>query len=905
MPSPPLPTARRPVRVVVATTSLLSFTPVWRAAVLVLGELGLAAFIALSIAEPRLGPAAPWFILGAVVVSLAVRMVDLEASALLVTGGLYGAVGTAFGRPAAAAAAAAVFVGSLAIGALAAMVGGRYLASGIRAISGSSEAVRTLLTDEFSTAISIGLLALVWWWQRQGRRPSSRTLARGVTAVVGVLAVLVIWALFTAVSYGSPLPPLPSPSILTLLEGVGYCLFVVGGGEVLARVVPELPPPKIRNLGRTAALVSAYGLLVTAALGILGATVASPFLRATWLDTPAVALALALRAPLWIRLPLAVGLALAAATLALMAAYRAGIGAQTILVRLAEDGALPESLRALHNRFGTPWRVINLGALAQIGLVLLSAGAISRVASLYAVIVGWAALLRIAALIRLRTARPGGRPFRVPLNPTFAGREWPLGLALIGILLTSCMTALFVGGEPVWLGGTLLLAAVAASLFASERASAGRSGLRHDFLEEFQFSTAVDADSRTLNARAGSVLVPVRKPHVLTHLAAALDSAGPRDVVAMTVRLIGLDVSDDLSRDQRVTDDERQLLSAVVALAERRGRAVRLMIVPSVNVFDAIIQTAIRLHSSEIFTGESETLSADDQARLLGEAWERSPKSDAADVRLVIHHGSGRTDAYHLGAHAPALGADDLRLIHTLWLDLVKTVGPHVHHRDVVRAALTHMDQQLNGPAREQTLDVVREVARPADELSAVVRARDFTRLRDMVRNRPPGDLAQIMTDLSLEDQVVVFRMLPRKVAAATFEYLSHEDQEALLRTMAQDDVAAHPERHVAGRPDHVPRGTAGPGDAAAACAAPARRARSRPDAARLSGRVDRPFDDPRLHRGAGAPDGAGGARLHPRARAGQRNLERDLRGRRHGVLVDDSAFASCCWPRRQRGWPT
>jgi magnesium transporter len=48
-----------------------------------------------------------------------------------------------------------------------------------------------------------------------------------------------------------------------------------------------------------------------------------------------------------------------------------------------------------------------------------------------------------------------------------------------------------------------------------------------------------------------------------------------------------------------------------------------------------------------------------------------------------------------------------------------------------------------------------------------------------------------LLTDLSLEDQVLVFRVLPRKDAASVFEYLSTDAKEALLKTMAQEDVAA------------------------------------------------------------------------------------------------------------------
>jgi hypothetical protein len=180
----------------------------------------------------------------------------------------------------------------------------------------------------------------------------------------------------------------------------------------------------------------------------------------------------------------------------------------------------------------------------------------------------------------------------------------------------------------------------------------------------------------------------------------------------------------------------------------------------------------MRLRSADIFVGESSTLSAEDQARLLGDAWERADKSEALDVRLVIHHKSGRADTYHLGAHPPSLTSGDLDLIHRLWLDAVKTVGPHVHHDDVVRAALKQMERQPTGPQRDDAVAAIREEARPAEELAGVLHARDYARLRDLLRNRHASDVASLLTALSVEDQAVVFRVMPRKDAAAVFEYL-------------------------------------------------------------------------------------------------------------------------------------
>ena len=60
-----------------------------------------------------------------------------------------------------------------------------------------------------------------------------------------------------------------------------------------------------------------------------------------------------------------------------------------------------------------------------------------------------------------------------------------------------------------------------------------------------------------------------------------------------------------------------------------------------------------------------------------------------------------------------------------------------------------------------------------------------------MMRNRSASDLAQALTELDLDGQVVAFRVLPRKAAATVFEYLSHHEQRALLKAMAQEEVAS------------------------------------------------------------------------------------------------------------------
>ena len=114
-----------------------------------------------------------------------------------------------------------------------------------------------------------------------------------------------------------------------------------------------------------------------------------------------------------------------------------------------------------------------------------------------------------------------------------------------------------------------------------------------------------------------------------------------------------------------------------------------------------------------------------------------------------------------------------------------------MHHRDVVRAALKRMEEELSGPDRDAALELVRQTARSADELASVLKARDFGRLREMLRNRPASDLAAVLSELALEDRVLLFRILPRKAAAATFGYLSVDAQNALMKAMGSEEVAA------------------------------------------------------------------------------------------------------------------
>src|SRR5471030_2133719 len=84
-------------KVVVATTVMLSFISFWRAAAIVLSDLASSAYYVGGIAETAIGKSAPWFILGIMLFSYAVRAVYIESCSMFVRGGVYRVVSEALG----------------------------------------------------------------------------------------------------------------------------------------------------------------------------------------------------------------------------------------------------------------------------------------------------------------------------------------------------------------------------------------------------------------------------------------------------------------------------------------------------------------------------------------------------------------------------------------------------------------------------------------------------------------------------------------------------------------------------------------------------------------------------------------------------------------------------------------
>jgi magnesium transporter len=786
----PFSRAPRPLRVVLSTPALLTFVSTWKAGTLAIAQLGIAAFFLAGVLAPTFG-GAPWIALAVALLTALVRAVDIESWALLIPGGVVGRVQHAFGGRTTSAAMVAVLLERLLLAALGALVVGHYVAgvvvpltSRVRYLAGMSD---------LATLAAAVLVGAVWLRARTGHDPLGSKAGRRMWTGLSLLTLLVVWAMFSLRSgaiqrdvYVMPAAPGWTPwshvnTALFALLALGYAIPAIGGGDALSRAAHDFAPPRLRALRRIGLAATLFAFLV-----ILGGTVLFALLVpqaewSRWAELPLIGLAEHVRGPWWIRLVLGMAMATAAFLLLSPTVAVALADAETALQRLSTHTARFKGLAHLHHRFGTPARTIDVTVIATIAAMLAAGGRAVTLAHAYALAVAVLLALKALTLIRLRRTIPQ-TPYRMSFNIRFGKSELPLGLLFVLVVVSLTSAVMLAAGDPPAIAYVTVFVVLTLGYGSARQIEQERP-------EEVEPLPPVEMSTAGVTPRPGCVLVPVRNPHALDHVAAALRAAGDREVVVMTVRVHNGEISG--TDGAPITRYEQALFQEVVSIAERLGHSVQLLVVPARNVVDAIVATILRLRSSDVFVGESSTLSSEGQARILGDAWDAIDKPEPLDVRLVIVHRTGRTDTYHIGAHPPALTPTDLELIHRLWLDAVRTVGPHVHHHDVVRAALIQMEEQLSGPQRDRALTTLREIARPAGDVADVLRAHDYGRLRDMLWNRDASDVATLLSELSVEHQVVAFRIMPRKDAAAVFEYLSHDDKEALLKAMAQEDVAA------------------------------------------------------------------------------------------------------------------
>src|SRR4029077_16140311 len=181
-------------------------------------------------------------------------------------------------------------------------------------------------------------------------------------------------------------------------------------------------------------------------------------------------------------------------------------------------------------------------------------------------------------------------------------------------------------------------------VFSISERRAHRGGAAHMEMDQFNLELESELSPAAVGARPGNILVPVSNHFNLYHLGNVLDRVKPgrRDVVLLHVRLLQRSASgeNELDADQLFGSIEQRLFTQALSMAEKRGKSIRLAVVAANDLWDGILRAATSLQSSTIVVGHSAKEQTEEQARQVGEAWEKLG-DQKPQFNLEIHMPNG------------------------------------------------------------------------------------------------------------------------------------------------------------------------------------------------------------------------------------------------------------------------
>jgi amino acid transporter len=720
------------VRLVVASSVMLTFISFWRAAAVVLNDLGSSAFYAGGIAEDSFGKAAPWFILGVMVFAFAVRKVYVESCSMFTRGGVYRVVKEALGGTFAKVSVSALMFDYILTGPISGVSAGQYITGLLNELLQVSAArnwlppvllagphtAHLLPLDGTSALLAVVVTIFFWWENIKGIKESTGKALDVMKITTVMVVILLVWGFYTVLHNGAHLPPAPIPSnlhfskdalgflantrfahtlgLFGIIMAFGHSVLAMSGEETLAQVNREIEHPKLKNLKRAALVIAVYTFCFTGLVSLLAVMIIPDAVRIpVYRDNLISGLAMYMVGPLALKIIFRVFVVVVGFLILSGAVNTSIIGSTGVLMRIAEDGVLTDWFRKPHRRFGTSYRIVNLVTLLQLFTIVVTRGNVIVLGEAYAFGVIWSFTFNALAMLVLRWQYKGDRGWKVPINFTIGGREIPLGLASVFcVLLTTACTNLLTKSVATISGISFSIVLFLIFTYSEHQNAKRLKSTDKQMTEHFQLEHEEDIGRENLQIKRGGVLVSIGDPSraVALKWALARTDTDEQDVVVLNARMIGAGGAEYLDpSEQSFSDHDQMLFTKAVSVAEHFGKHISLLVVPAADIFVALVRTAISLEVTLVVSPLAPTMTPAEQSYRIGHAWESQPEPKQQFTYIIVNS-EGQAQNFHIGPHAPQLGGDDVQLVHRLWLNISRDPGfANLHHSDIVTYALSRL----------------------------------------------------------------------------------------------------------------------------------------------------------------------------------------------------------------------